>query len=190
MLQVFVTGLALFAEGRYIVSILRGRTRPSFASWLVFTISMGSVFASAYALEARASLYLIGTFAVLNIFITLLAFRFGVSSFSRVDITFLALSGLGIFLWWGTANPWYALLISATVDAMGYFIMFRKLALFPGTEDTVSWACSALAYAINLFLIVHWVPQEYLFSLLNALWCCIALLLSLRKPLVRVFERA
>ncbi len=178
MLNFLVPGLAFFAEGRYIVSILKGRTRPSFASWLVFAVSMGSVFASAYALEARASLYLIGTFATLNIIITILAFRFGVRSFSRMDIIFLALSAIGILLWWGTSNPWYALLISAAVDAIGYLIMFRKLSIFPGTEDSVSWASSTLAYMINLFLIVHWVPQEYLFSLLNVLWCSIAFFLS------------
>lgn len=190
MLSVIASGLALVAEGRYIVSILKRETRPSFGSWFVFAVSMICVFTSAYALEARSSLYLIGTFAFLNIIIAALALRFGVVSFGRTDIVFLLFSGLGILLWVGTSDPWYTLLISTAVDAFGYFIMFRKLIIYPGTEDVLAWILSAFAYALNIVLIVNWVPQEYLFSLFNVIWCGVTVVLSFRKSSAPLFGSA
>ncbi len=181
MLLAIASLLAVFAEGNYIVSVFKGKTRPSFPSWFVFTFSMWSVFLSAYALEARTSLILIGTFATLNTIIAALSWRFGYRKFLRLDLFFLFISGIGILLWWQTANPWYALIISAGVDACGYFIMYWKLLRHPKTEDPSSWLLSTVAYGLNLFAITSWVPEEYFFSLLNALWCGLAFLLSLNK---------
>ena len=56
------SALALFAEGKYIVSIVRGKTKPNFSGWLIFTVSMVCVLVSAYTLGARDSLILIATF--------------------------------------------------------------------------------------------------------------------------------
>lgn len=180
LLTLSATILAVLAEGRYIVSILRRETKPSFSSWLLFTVSMFCILVSAYALGARESLYLIATFSLLNAVIASLALRYGYVRFDRLDITLLALTLIGIFLWWQFSSPWYTLIISTLIDTFGYILMTRKLYLHPGTEDRWAWAMSIAAYGLNLVVIAHWIPQEYLFSLSNFFWCGITLALAFR----------
>lgn len=174
------TGLAILAEGRYIVSILKRRTKPSFSGWLLFTVSMVCVFDSAYALGARDSLVLIGTFALLNAIITTLALKYGYVRFDRMDMVLLALTLVGVVLWWRFSSPWYTLVISTLIDMFGYVLMTRKLYHHPGTEDRWSWAMSVAAYGLNLVVITRWIPQEYIFSLSNVVWCGITLALAFR----------
>lgn len=189
ILTVLATGLALLAEGRYIFSILQGKSKPSFSGWLIFTLAMFCTFASAYALGARESLYLIGTFALLNTIITALSLKYGFVRFTRTDVVLFSLSLLGVFLWWQTANAWYTLVISVLIDMFGYLTMIKKLYVNPKTEDTWSWAMSVGAYGLNLALIPRWIPEEYLFSLSNFVWCGITFILTLRsKP--KLLKRA
>ncbi len=186
LLTLLATVLAVLAEGRYIVSIFQGKTKPSFSGWLLFTTSMICIFISSYSLGARESLYLVGTFTLLNASIALLALKYGFIKFHRLEIILFILTFIGIFLWWYFSSPWYTLVISVLIDMFGYIIMVKKLYLYPETEDKWSWAMSVGAYSLNLIIISHWIPQEYLFSLSNVVWCSIIFLLALRQiPRVR-----
>lgn len=169
-LTLLATGLALLAEGKYILSIFQGKTKPSFSGWLIFTISMSCVLASAYALGARESLFLIATFTLLHAFVTIFSLKYGIIRFTKVDIFLLILSAIGVFLWWQTSSPWYALILNILIDTFGYIALVKKLYYNPGTEDGVAWAMSIGAYGLNLFLISRWIPEEYLFSLSNVIY--------------------
>ncbi len=174
------SALALFAEGKYIVSIVRGKTKPNFSGWLIFTVSMVCVLVSAYTLGARDSLILIATFTGLHFIVALLSLKYGFVRFSRVDIFFLLLSAASILLWFQTENAWYTLILNVLIDMFGYATIATKLYRNPGTEDTSAWAISIAAYTLNLIVIARWIPQEYLFSLSNVIWCGIIFFLSLR----------
>ncbi len=182
LLPILLVALPLLAEGRYIYSILKGKTKPSFVAFLIFTMEMSIVFAASYALGARDSLFVIGTFTVLHFVTMLLALRYGYVIFSKFNIVCIAFSVLGLILWWFTENPWYALLIEITVDTIGYIVLTRKLYRYPSTEDRFAWGIGAIAYGLNLVVISHWIPEEYLFSLLNVLWCSIVVALSFHRP--------
>ncbi len=175
--------LAIFTEGKYIYSILQGKTKPSFVAYLIFTIEMSVVLFASYSLGAHDSLLLIGTFTVMHFITALLALKYGYVSFSRFNVFCLVFSILGLIIWWFTDNAWYALLIEITVDMIGYVVLSRKLYICPGTEDSSVFGLSIIAYSLNLMLIGTWVPQEYLFSLSNMLWCGVILVLSLRKKI-------
>lgn len=179
------TFLAILAEGIYIVSILQRKTKPSFSGWLLFFISMLCILVSSYALGARDSLYLIGTFATLNGVIALLALKYGFVRFSRMDIILFVLTFIGIVLWWRLSDPWYTLIISVLIDMFGFIVMAKKLYINPETENTWAWAMSVMAYGLNLYAIAYWVPQEYLFSLSNFFWCSVIVILTLRKKTVK-----
>ncbi len=176
-----VIGIPILVEGRYIYSIIKGKTKPSFVAFLIFTVEMTIVLCASYALGAHDSLLLIGTFTVLHFITALLALKYGYVSFSKFNILCLILSILGLLLWWFTDNAWYALLIEIFVDMIGYVVLSRKLYICPDTEDSYTWGMSVLAYALNLFLITSWVPEEYLFSMVNVFWCGIIFFLALRK---------
>jgi len=175
------SALAIFAEGKYVLSIVRGKTKPNSSGWIIFTVSMACVLASAYTLGARDSLLLIATFACLHFVVALLSLRYGYVRFTRIDISLLLLSGISVILWLQTANPWYALILNVLIDMFGYATIVAKLYQHPETEDSSAWAVSVAAYALNLVVISHWTPQEYLFSLSNVIWCSVISLFALRR---------
>lgn len=181
LLIISATVLAILAEGRYIISILQKKTKPSFSGWSLFFISMLCVFVSSYALGARDSLFLVGTFALLNAVIALLALKYGYVQFTRTDFVLFALTAVGLILWWQLADPWFTLIISVLIDMFGYIVMTKKLYHHPETEDRWAWGLSMVAYGLNLAAISHFVPQEYLLSLSNFFWCSVTLLLTFRK---------
>ncbi len=180
-LLLIVVGLPLLVEGRYIYSIVKGKTRPSFVAFLIFTLEMTIVLFASYSLGAHDSLVLIGTFTVLHFITALLALKYGYVSFSKFNVFCLILSIFGLLLWWVTDNAWYALLVEIAVDIIGYLVLSRKLYICPTTEDSYAWGMSILAYGLNLVLISTWIPEEYLFSLVNVFCCGIVFILSLRK---------
>ncbi len=180
-LLIIATALALFAEGKYIVSVIRGRSKPNFSGWFIFSLSMMLVALSAYALGARESLILVVVFALLHLCVALLSFKFGFVRFTNADWLFLMLVGIGIGLWFITSNPWYTLLINIFIDACGFMTIASKVYSHPGTEDIAAWLLSIGAYSLNLMAITTWVPEEYLFSLSNVFFCSLILMLSLRK---------
>ncbi len=176
-----VIGIPLLVEGRYIYSILKGETKPSFVAFLIFTLEMTIVLFASYTLGAHDSLVLIGTFTVLHFITALLALKYGYVSFSKFNVLCLILSIFGLVVWFLTDNAWYALLIEIFVDIIGYLVLSRKLYICPDTEDSYAWGLSVLAYGLNLMLISTWIPEEYLFSLVNVFMCTIIFVLSLRK---------
>ncbi len=181
ILSIAAVLLAIFIEGRYMYSIVKGRTKPSFVAFLIFTIEMAVVCFASYSLGARDAVWLLGTFTVLHFLTTLLALKYGYLGFSKFNVVCLTASILGIAVWWYTSNPWYALLLETAIDSIGYLVLSRKVSICSGTEDALCWGLSIVAYGLNLVLITHWVPQEYLFSLANVFWCSVILFLSLRK---------
>lgn len=181
ILPLLASALAILAEGIYIHSILQGKTKPSFSGWLVFTVAMVCVLVSAYAMGARESLFLIATFTILHAVVTLLSIKYGVVRLTRLDTLLLVLSAIGVYLWWLTSDPLYMLIINVLIDMFGYVLMTKKLYVHPQTEDPPAWALSIAAYLLNLLIITHWAPEEYLFSLSNAFWCSVMFILALRR---------
>lgn len=173
--------IPIATEGRYIYSILKGKTKPSFVAFLIFSVEISVIFCASYALGARESLVLIGTFTILHIITAFLALKYGYVRFSKFNIVCLILSAFGIVLWLVTDNAWYALLLEIAVDITGYLVLSRKLYICPTTEDSYTWGMSVFAYAFNLTLITVWVPEEYLFSVINVFFCGVIFLLSFRR---------
>jgi hypothetical protein len=173
--------LALFAELKYIHSVIQGTSKPNFSAWGIFTISMILVLASSFSLGARSSLWIIAMFTLLHFTTTIIAFRFRAFSLTTFEKIVLVLVGISVFLWIITENAWTALLINVLVDTFGFISILYKLYRHPNTEDTVAWTTSLVAYAINLFTITTWTPQEYLFTISNIFWISLITLLSLRK---------
>ncbi len=183
------SALALSTDGRYIYSILHGKTKPNISSWLIFTISQVCVLFSAYSLWAQESLFLIGTFACLNFFILILSFKYGIVQVSNFEKILFWLFIISMILWGMTNNPWYVLLINTCIDFIAYVGIAYKLYKNPGTEDHLAWFISVMAYSLNLVIIVHWIPQEYLFSVSNVCMGVLLFVLSFRKPILELSEK-
>jgi len=188
-LVIFTIILAIIGDSVYVWSIIKGKTKPNFSGWAIFTLSMSCVLFSSYYLGAKESLIIVALFTFIAALITFLSLKYGKYKISNFEKILLSLSIISVILWLTTNNPWYALLINTFVDTLGFISIIYKLYLHPETEDSFAWTISFLVYGLNLIIITNWALQEYLFSLTNAFWCFVILILSFRKKNNKIIKK-
>lgn len=142
--------LNLAALFPYIYDIVKGKTKPERASWLIWT-SLGLIaFFSQLAKGATNSLWMVGASVVGAITITSLSIKRGGSSFSKLDKASLVTAFVGIILWFLTREAAIALFITIFVNAIGSFLTTVKAYRKPESETLLTWI---LATAGGLFCI-------------------------------------
>ncbi len=137
--------LALIQFVPYIRDILRRKTKPERASWVIWTALSGVIFASQAAKGGGASLWMSAAQGLGNLIILILAFKFGAGGFSRRDHTALALATIGLILWGVTKEPTVALVIAIAVDAIGATLTIIKAYHDPESETMSTWILSDLS---------------------------------------------
>lgn len=137
--------LAASAYVPYIISILRGRTKPERASWLIWAVLAAIAFFSQLDKGATFSLWLVvfdslGTFVILA-----LSIKRGVGGFARRDKIALLIAALGLLVWYFTNEALYALLLVILVDATAQTLTTLKAFKDPHSESPVAWSLGSLA---------------------------------------------
>ncbi len=143
----------------YLVSILRGHTKPERASYLIWFIVDVIGISSYISVGARTTIWtgLIFTFTGLLVF--LLSIKCGVGGFSTFDVSCLLLALAGIGVWIASDSAVLALYFMTFVKFIGYLPTIRKAYFLPGTENTFSWALTAGASVLNLFALTTLQPR-------------------------------
>ena len=141
----YLSGITIFLFFiPYTKDIFLGKTKPERASWLIWSILNLIVFFSLLSKGANYSLFLPGSQALGDLFIFLLAIKYGVGGFLKRDIIMLIGAGIGLLLWYITKEPLTALIISILVDGAGYFLTIVKSYEKPETETISSWILNFL----------------------------------------------
>jgi hypothetical protein len=143
--------LAFVAFIPYIASIIKGKTKPqrtTFAIWSA--ISLVTLF-SYFATGARETIWVALVYAVLQISVFALSFKYGMGGFGKLDITCLSGAFIGIIFWIVTDNPAIALYVSIAAELLGWIPLLKKTYSQPETENTLSWVIGAIAACLNLF---------------------------------------
>lgn len=107
----YLTGvLLIIGFALYLVDIVRGKTKPERASWLIWSVLGGIAFFSQLADGATWSLVLPGIDTLIVFAIFVLSIRYGVGGLLRRDIISLVVAALGLLLWYLSREPLVALL--------------------------------------------------------------------------------
>jgi hypothetical protein len=174
--------LSLLAFVPYILSILRGQTRPNRATWWVWTVCNGVLFASYYAAGERRSAWVPMSYTASSLFVALLSIKRGEGGLSKFDRGCVLGSAVGLALWGLSGSPITALAVNIGVDFAGALPTIRKTYLDPRSESLLAWALFLAANAVNLFAVETWsspsvaLPVYYFFTTL------IVLALAARSP--------
>jgi len=131
--------LALAQCVPYIYDILRGKTKPQRAAWLIWFALGGVLFFSQIAKGGHASVWVSLMHMAANLTVFLLALKYGYGRFTKLDWGCLGLAAIGMFLWWFTKEPAIALLIAIFVDSIGVALVVKKAYRSPHTETLSSW---------------------------------------------------
>jgi len=136
----YLSGLAiLLSFVPYIRDIFSGKTKPERISWLIWAILGSILFFSQLAKGASYSLIMTGVMAAGDLFVFILAIKYGFGGFLKRDIAALIAATMGLFLWYITKEAAFALFIAIFIDATGATLTAIKSYEQPATETISAW---------------------------------------------------
>ncbi len=161
-----VAGAASFvAYILYYISIIRGRSRPNRATWIILTVVGVLIAASYYASGARDTMWVALAYTIGPSIAAILAFRYGEGGATRLDIFCLVACGLSVILWILSENPIYTLTINIAIDFLGILPTLVKSYIDPESEDTLAWTLTTLSNGLNVFAIGAWTVSIALYPI-------------------------
>lgn len=149
-----ILGFAAFLP--YIVAIIRGKTTPNRATWLIWTI-VGVVAGSSYYIGgANDTIWVAISFIAGPFIIFVLSIKRGEGGWTLTDRVCLFTACVSVLLWWLSGSALLGLCMGLVADLMGASPTILKAYRRPEGEDRASWAIWFIAGAINLVAIEDW----------------------------------
>lgn len=129
----------------YTRDILRGKTKPQRASWLIWSILISIAFFSQLAKGATNSLWLTGVGEVGVTLTFFLSLKYGVGGLTRGNIAALVAAAMGLVLWFLTKEAAIALAIVIAINSIGALLTVVKAYQDPGSETMIAWALTGFS---------------------------------------------
>jgi hypothetical protein len=144
--------IAFIAYLMYIVSIIRGKTKPSRVTWWVYAF-MGITIAVSYDLSGASNTIWLPYVEFTGPFlIALLSIKYGEGGFDDwTDKICLIGVFLSIALWFILDSPLVALVTNLVIDSFAIVPTIKKSYQRPEGEDLPAWLGTGFADVLNLF---------------------------------------
>ncbi len=126
--------LPLISAIAYIVSILRGNTRPERMTRFLLMVITGIMTVSLWAVGDTSGLWLALVSFLQSLFIWVLAFKWGMGGRNKLDMACLVLCAVGVVVWLSSSDPWMGLAASIVADLIACVPSLIKTIRFPHTE--------------------------------------------------------
>jgi hypothetical protein len=150
--------LAIIQVIPYLISIFRGHTKPERMTYFIWFVVDTLSIASYIAVGARTTIWVGLVYVMTGLTIFLLSLRYGMGGFSKLDICCLALALAGAAIWLRTDSALLALCCSTLAAKIGYLPTIKKAYFYPETENTLSWALTAITSTLNIFALTTLAP--------------------------------
>ena len=148
------TILAVYCAIPYIISIIKGTTKPHQFSWLVFAIMNGIVFFSQFLEGGRGSVIVYGLFFIGSTINFLLSLKYGVRDTSKWDKLLFGFALLTIVVWLITRSNATAIWLTILIDVFATSMIILKLRAEPHTEAPLPWVLATAATGFGLLTLV------------------------------------
>lgn len=150
--------LAIVQVIPYVVSILRGHTKPERMTYFIWFV-VDAISATSYiAVGARTTIWVGLAYVFTGLTILLLSLKYGMGGFSHLDVICLLLAITGIVVWVKTDSALLALCFSTFASKIGYLPTIKKAYFYPDTENTFSWTMTSLTSVLNIFALATLAP--------------------------------
>lgn len=163
--KIFLGYLALIIEAIayaiYFVGIYRGKTKPHAFTWLVWGTLNAIGFAAVLISGGESVAVVLGVNALACFSIAAFGFKQHRVIYDKYDWAALSGAFIGIFLWWLTSDPLYAVVLISISDGVGMVPTYRKSYRLPFEENLSSFALGIFYYllallALNSFAVTNW----------------------------------
>jgi hypothetical protein len=137
----------------YIVAILKGKTRPSRSTWIIWSF-IGIILAISYKESgAEDTVWVAVSEAIAPTIIALLALKYGKGGTERTDILAFVGSFFSLILWWLFDSALIALVTNLAIDFFAAIPTIKKSYYEPKEEDRFAWVLTQTGNLFNLFAI-------------------------------------
>ena len=175
-----LVSLAGFAP--YLMSTVRGRTRPNRATWWIWTFVGAGLCASYFAAGARDSIWVPVSYVIGPFLTALASIKYGEGGWNRLDRICFGTAAVSFGVWGLTGSAMIALVMNLGVDISGAIPTIRKSYVEPESEDRTAWGLFLAGNTINLLALYTWSFAEAAYPLyLFAVAATVSILLA-RKP--------
>lgn len=157
--------LAMISYIPYITSILRHKTKPNRAAFLIWSVTSTITLAGYIGSGARTSIFIGIAYAIFETSVFLLSLKYGKGGLTKLDVSVLIIAALGVILWAYTDNPRLALYSGIVSEALGYIPIAVKSYQHPDSEDKTAWVIGTVAAALNLLALTSLKPEMLLYPL-------------------------
>jgi hypothetical protein len=165
----------------YIVSMLRGKTRPHVFSWLIWALLNTIAAFAQHAEGAGPGSWAMFFSAFICLTIALIALHSGEKKITRSDSASFIAALATIPLWLATSDPLWSVILIVIIDTVGgYYPTFRKSFSKPRQEDLACYVianakhiCSLLAVntvSVTTVLYPGWIVLMNTLFVAFALW--------------------
>jgi len=149
--------VSFIAFAPYLKSILKGKTKPSSASWWTWTILTFVIVISSRASGASWQVLLLPAWlCVSQLAVSILSIKFGEKKWDLGNKICVGGAIFGILLWVLTGNALLALGFSLLADLFASMPNFRHVFSNPEQEDKIAWTIGWLSAVFEVLAIKNW----------------------------------
>ena len=147
---IFSASLAVIAYPPYLLSVLKGKTRPHLFSWVLWSFLTWTMFAIQAAGGAGPGAWSTAVTGVFTAAIAFISFRYGEKNITRSDWAAFIVGLLAIPLWVATKDPTASAILVTVIDLFGFYPTYRKSWVKPHEEMIFAHALSLAKHAVSL----------------------------------------
>ena len=129
------------------------------ATCIVWAIFDGLTFV--FMLDAGTATLQIGACAIMNFILLGMAFGYGTTKWSRIEIVCSCIAGVGLVLWLTTGNPNFGMTCSLMAMSIGTIPMIKDAWNSPQDFSLVGWTCWATSNALAIATVPSWEYAHY-----------------------------
>jgi hypothetical protein len=171
----FAAFLNLLGAGSYVLSTLRGQTKPNRVSWFIWGAAPLIAFSAqvGQGVGIQSLMTFMTGFGPLLVLTASFVNKQAYWKLTRLDMTCGALSLLGLALWGITREGNLAIIFAILADGLAAAPTVVKSYKAPETENDKAFLLSGLSALIVLFTIKDWTFEQYAFPVYIFLICAL-----------------
>lgn len=169
----------------YIYSILKGETKPSRTTWVIWAVIGAISLIQDYAVGSRDSIWVSLGAAIGPLSIALLSLKYGTHEKDSSEKYYFIGSAIALLVWFLTGSPILGLALNILIDFIGAMPTIIKTWKDPYSEDLTSWLFFLVGNSLNLFAVDKVFSLKSLYPLYLFFIAFVIVALSSKRFLIR-----
>ena len=151
IISIIAVALSFIGYIPYVLDILKRKTTPHTFTWLVWTLAVGISCALQIAGGAGVGAWTTAAVTFISFVILILSLKYGNKDITRLDIFFLILALMSLFLWVFAKQPVWSVILIVLTDVLGFAPTVRKSWNKPYSETLSTYQITAFRHGLSIF---------------------------------------